>query len=158
MRSRFTMCIAVVLLTMTLDGVHLATAWEPTRLDVLALTTRQQFRSGICSVMGWKQGSMASLAARQDLRDEVCIAMSDGGMSRSERYQILSDAKGVLSPEEFEGFKQSLDRFAPPTPKVAKHSTKAMQKNAPTAAKQKAKLPAGEVFVTDQMASAGSSR
>ncbi len=127
MRCRWLVRIAALLITVLAASWNDAKGWDSLRLDVMSISTRQQFRGTICNVMGWKQGSMASFTARQDLRDEVCIAMSDGQMSRAERFQILSDAQAVLSAEEFAGFKQALDRYTPAPPAVAKRSMKAQQ-------------------------------
>ncbi len=166
MRSRWLVRIAVLLITVLVSGRNDAKGWDGLRLDVISISTRQQFRGTLCHVMGWKQGSMASFTARQELRDEVCIAMSDGRMSRTERFEILSDAQALLSPEEFEGFKQALDRHAPAPAAVAKRSTNnsRMAKSkllpasytqpSPTLPKPLAEaaiIPdaAGEVFVSD---------
>jgi len=76
----------------TVGGVRMAAAGEPSRLT--------------------------ALAARQDLCDEVCIAiaMGDGRLTPGRRYEILSDAKRILKPEEYAGFRQHLDRVSPPPP------------------------------------------
>jgi len=158
MRCPWLVRVAALLLTVFAVSWHDAKGWDALRLDVMSISTRQQFRGTICNIMGWKQGSMASFTARQDLRDEVCIAMSDGHMSRAERFQILSDAQAVLSPEEFSGFKQALDRHAPAPPAVAKRSTNARQavrvaesNPTPQPLPEKTLVPAdaGEAFVSD---------
>jgi hypothetical protein len=61
-------------------------------------------------------GQRAALAARQQLRDEVCVAMVGGYISRAERYTILTHAKDVLKPAEYESFKRAVDRLSPPWP------------------------------------------
>jgi hypothetical protein len=81
---------------------------------------------------------LAALTARQDLCDEVCIARAEGKISPEHRYTILADAKQILKPEEYEGFKRALDRIAPPPPPApTKHASlkrlpKVAQKKSPT--------------------------
>ena len=65
----------------------------------------------------FKPSRLEALAARHDLRDQVCIAMADGRLSAWERAEILTDAKRILHPEEYVAFKRALDRLAPPPPK-----------------------------------------
>jgi hypothetical protein len=88
MQSRLSMRVAIVTMAVLAGSAHLAVAWEP--------------------------GRLTALTARQDLRDQVCIAMSDGQISRGERYTILTNAKAILKPEEYEGLKRSMDRLSPP--------------------------------------------
>jgi hypothetical protein len=85
MRIRFALWPAV-LLTIVGGSINTANGLEPSRL--------------------------AALAARQTLRDEVCIALSDGVISRGEQYSLLVDAKNILTPEEYQSFKQSLARLS----------------------------------------------
>jgi hypothetical protein len=96
MSSRLPLGVAVLLVTIVAGNASVANAWAPSRL--------------------------AALAARQDLRDEVCVAlaMDHGHLSPDKRAEILGDAKNILSPTEFEGFKQALDRLSPPPKKVEK--------------------------------------
>lgn len=139
MPIRLPMGIVAMLLTIMASGARVATAWEPSRLQ--------------------------ALMARQDLRDEVCIAMADGHISRAERYAILADAKNILKPEEYEGFKQTLNRLSPPKSTAAKHPTKvAQKKQSPTMAQHQAPpmadpslapTIAAEVVVPDWVASTG---
>jgi hypothetical protein len=68
------------------------------------------------------QSRLAALAARQDLRDEVCVAMADGHLSAAERYEVLTDARQILKPEEYQGFREALYRLAPRKPAAAKNS------------------------------------
>ncbi len=65
-----------------------------------------------------KPSRLEALAARHDLCDEVCIALADGKLSDWERTEILIDAKRILYPREFTGFKRALDRVAPPPKKI----------------------------------------
>jgi hypothetical protein len=78
----------------------------------------------------FKPSRLAALTARQNLHDDVCIAMTDGRIDRAERYTILSHAKGVLTKQEYEGLKRTMNRLSPPqkaagTPRTAKHSASA---------------------------------
>jgi len=59
-------------------------------------------------------GHLQALAARQDLYDMVCYARAGGSISRFQRAIILTDAKEVLSHEEYLKFKKALDRISPP--------------------------------------------
>jgi hypothetical protein len=82
-------------------------------------------------------GRLAALAARQDLYDEICIARADGKISIENRRTILADAKQILTPQEYEGFRRGFDRIAPPPPPPTKHASvkrlpKVAQKKAPT--------------------------
>jgi hypothetical protein len=94
-------------------GIQPAAGWELGQLNLAAHSARQQLRGVLGGDLGLGQGRYTSLAARQDLRDEVCIAMSDGRLSPDERQQILSDAKRVLKPQEYAAFKQSLEQRSP---------------------------------------------
>jgi hypothetical protein len=151
MRSRLRMGIVAVLTLIVAGGTQVAAAWEPSRL--------------------------AAMAARQQLRDDVCVAMADGQINRFERYLILTDAKRCLKPEEYAGFKESLDRISPPKPATAKKPVKIMQKNlakmvpkkSPPPAQQEAPPPAvtdysrqsdyaTEIAVREPMASTGEER
>jgi hypothetical protein len=83
-------------------------------------------------------GRLAALAARQDLCDEICIARAEGKISPENRYTILADARKILSPEEYAGFRRAFDRIAPPPPPaLAKHTSvkrlpSVAQKKSPT--------------------------
>lgn len=74
---------------------------------------------GLSTAQAWQPSRLTMLAAREDLRDQVCVALSiDGGhISREHRFEILGDAKKILSPKEYEAFRQSLDRISVPPPK-----------------------------------------
>ena len=50
--------------------------------------------------------------------------MADGRITHFERSLILAHAKWILKPEEYQQFKESLDRLSPPTPVAARHPTK----------------------------------
>ena len=108
---------------------------------------------------------------------EIALAIRDHRFEPAEvRVPAGQKVKLVVhnqdsSPEEFESFKRSLDRVAPPPPRVAKHPAKAVR-NPPTVAQPQpmpqpptpvadaslAPTVAAEVFVTDNMASADGSR
>ncbi len=92
-----------------------------------------------------KPSRLQALAARQDLCDEVAIAMADGIITHWERAEILSDAKQILNPEEYASFKRAFERIAPPPPprSAAKHHAKIAGKNVkkPASAKVAGKKP-----------------
>ena len=88
MRIRLPIGVAAVLMVTLATGASPANAGEP--------------------------GRLAALTARQELRDQVCIAMAKGQISRGDRYAILSHAKNILKPEEYEGLKRAMDRISPP--------------------------------------------
>jgi len=70
------------------------------------------------SASAWAKAShLNAMADRHDLRDEVCIALADGVLTQWERAEIMADAQRILSPKEFEGFKQALNRISPPPAK-----------------------------------------
>lgn len=134
MRSQFPLGVVAVLMTIVAGSVSVATAGEPGRLQ--------------------------ALAEREQLRDDVCIAMADGKIDNMERYEMLSHAKVVLKPEEYEGFKRALARLSPPTP--VKHASRAGPAKSAQMAQQKAPsrkkaspAPAKsrEIIVTDEIAS-----
>ncbi len=97
-------------------------------------------------VVGWStrwrsrgnRVSLAALAARQGLLDEVCIAKAEGKISLENRQTILADAKQILSPQEYEGFRRAMDRISPPPPPAPpkqaaiKRLPKVVQKKSPT--------------------------
>jgi hypothetical protein len=159
MQSRLPLGIATVLLTIVAVGAQAAAALEP--------------------------GRLTALAARHELRDEICLAMSDGQIGPIERSIIVSDAKRILSPEEFEGFARAMNRVSPPKSSSAKRpaqmaqkstkvahkgskaapkSTKVVQKKAPSAVQQAAAALDGSsptltipasVILPDNVASSG---
>jgi len=92
------------------------------------LMTMTIMAGGIQPATAGHSGQLAALAARQDLRDKVCIAMTDGHISRAQRHTLLADAKEILKPEEYQGFKRALDRLSPPKPVPKPHSTKVAHK------------------------------
>jgi hypothetical protein len=55
----------------------------------------------------------AALAARQDLRNRVLTAMSDGKLTPAERTAILSKAKDMLSAKEYVGLVTTINRLSP---------------------------------------------
>ena len=78
---------------------------------------------------GNESGRLAAFAARQDLCDMICYFKAGGSISQANRVLILNRAKSVLSHEEYQTFKQTLDRIAPPKPKLKhKHVAKTAQK------------------------------
>jgi hypothetical protein len=86
----------------------------------MALAARQDLH--LAALTG-QRSRFAAIAARHDLRDEVCLAMADGRMTGAERYQIMSDAKRILKPEEYVGFQRAVDRMTRPQSGAAKHSS-----------------------------------
>lgn len=108
MQNRLSVGVAALLLTLVASSTHIATAGEP--------------------------GRLAAFAARQDLCDQISLAMADGQIDRAERYTILLNAKPILKPDEYESFKHTMNRVSPPVP-VAKHSTKS--RKLPTLAQKK---------------------
>jgi len=95
---------------------------------------------------GWDMGRLARFAARQDLRDEVCVAMADGVVTPQEKSELLGDAKKILSAEELTAFQRFMDRLCPPK-KTAKHSKNArMQtvKRTPAPSKKSQAAPPAE--------------
>jgi hypothetical protein len=107
MRIRLPLGVAAVLMTILANGTPIAAA-EPSRL--------------------------AAFSARQELRDEVCVAMAGGQISRGDRYAILSHAKTILKPEEYEGLKRAMDRVSPPKPATVKRSTRTVVNASPWSA------------------------
>lgn len=77
----------------------------------------------VASATAAAPGRLSTFAARQNLCDKVSMAMADGQIDRAERFALLSDAKEILKPEEYESFKRSIDRASPPVP-VTKRSMK----------------------------------
>jgi hypothetical protein len=131
-QSRWSVGMLGVLLILLADGLQVATAWETGH--PLALAARQDL--SLAAMMGQPSRLMA-LTARQDLRDEVCVAMADGRITRSERYQILADARRILKGEEYEAFKRSLDRAMTPKSAAAKMLPIVSQGKSPPAERPK---------------------
>ena len=81
MQNRKSSAVLAILVTISLGIVSVADAWDGLgRLDLKALSARQQVRNAVDSVgslCGIKQSPRSAIAARQDLQNEVCIAMSD---------------------------------------------------------------------------------
>ena len=126
---------------------------------------------GIAEITAQGQGHLAALSARQQLRDEVCIAMADGRITHFERHLILAHARRILQPEEYQQFKESLDRLSPPTPVAARRPAKLAWvdglKGRPATVQHEARSPAepssastasAEIIVTDHVASAFAAR
>jgi hypothetical protein len=111
------------------------------RWGIASLSLMTILAGGVTVAAAQGPGHLAALAARQKLRDEVCVAMSDGHISRIERYLILGDAKKILKSEEYAGFKQSLDRLSPPMPAPTRYPTQvAQRKPASTAQRNPSRL------------------
>jgi hypothetical protein len=60
----------------------------------------------------------AAFAAKQDLKNRVLAAMSDGKISSAERTEILSSAKDILSAKEYVGLVTTMNRLSPPDKSV----------------------------------------
>ena len=95
MQSRFLIRIAAVLMTMAAGGTPVAQAGD--RDNLVPLTVA----GGMAEITAQGQGHLAALSARQQLRDEVCIAMADGRVTHFECYLILAHARRILKPEEY---------------------------------------------------------
>jgi hypothetical protein len=54
------------------------------------------------------------LAAKQQLKAQVQIAMADGIITSLERAEILNDARDILTVKEYESLKATMDRLSPP--------------------------------------------
>jgi hypothetical protein len=81
---------------------------------------------------GVHRSHLATLAAKQALCDEVCVAMSKGYLTLSDRAEILADARKALTAEEYPAFKRALDQIVP-SPNAAPKYT-AQVKPSPNAA------------------------
>ncbi|MBN1393913.1 MAG: hypothetical protein JW959_02695 [Pirellulales bacterium] len=89
-----------------------------------------------------KPSRLEALAARQQLRDMVCIAMADGQLSAYERSEILLEAKQILYPDEYRAFQQALDRALPARKKsVAKRTAEKPRQKPPVKTNQEASQP-----------------
>jgi hypothetical protein len=152
MHSQFPIRIAAMFILMAAGATQVAPAWEDSHIATLTLV------GGITQVTPRGRGHLASLTARQQLRDEVCIAMADGRISRLERYVILANARRVLRPEEYLAFTQSLDRLPSSTPAAVRHPVKVAQDSAqtqpPTTAPDEAPSPPDETPLPPVEASA----
>jgi hypothetical protein len=117
MRIRFPLGIALVLAG-TLAGSALGSEWD--RLAAAANTDWSRLLMAAGSVpgkLGMDRGRLGTIAARQDLRDKVAVAVADGHLSRPERADILAKARSILEPEEYRAFKYALNRNWPPPKK-----------------------------------------
>jgi hypothetical protein len=107
MSSRLPLRLSIFLFAILVSGASVATAWPTSRL--------------------------MALAARQDLSDEVrvALALGHGHISPTKRTIILMDAQKTLDPKEFEAFHRAFDRVAPPPPPrpVAKHPNSMAQQS-----------------------------
>jgi hypothetical protein len=160
MQSRFVVRIAAVLMTMATGGTRVAPAGD--RDNLVPLTVA----GGIAEITAKGPGHLAALSARQQLRDQVCIAMADGRITHFERSLILANARRILKPEEYTQFRESLDRLSPPMPGAARRLPKlawggarreppaTVQPEAPSPAQHStASTASAEVIVTDRVAS-----
>jgi hypothetical protein len=111
--------------------VQAATAWESKRPLTVSLN------ENVLTLLGTGPSRLTALTVRQDLCDMVSIAKSDGRISQSERSLILSEARGVLKPEEYASFRQSFEQLSPPLPVEVKHSMKFAKKKGSSASKTK---------------------
>ncbi len=134
----------------------------PMGIAALLLAT---IAAGPAAAFEIKLSRLEALAARQGLRDMVCIAMADGRVSVQERTVILMDAKNILYPEEYRIFKRAFNRVSPPPKKrVARHPVKTARKQPAPKPRPTAKpavgpslgpvIPAGAIL-PDRMASIG---
>jgi hypothetical protein len=106
LRRHWTSLVAVSL-AMGFGAVQQAAAWDRDNIIPLMLTGR------LAELTAQGPGRLAKLSARQQLNDQVCIAMADGRISRFERSMLLASARQVLTPEEFVVFRQSIDQSTP---------------------------------------------
>lgn len=164
MRNRLPLLIAATVLTVTAGVAQVATAWEWGRLDLGALSVRQQLRGTIKNTFGVKPNPRTALAARQDLRDEVCMAMADGRLNSMERRWILNDAKEILTKEEYPSFRQWINRLSPPPKTSVRRTVKTVRKEKEVATTLTIKKPAPEptiptnILRAERMASMGRAR
>jgi hypothetical protein len=113
MRCRSLWGITAVLVTLAAGSGDVASAANRDNLLPLKLPRN------VTTLTAEMPGHRAALDTRQQLRDQVCVAMADGRISPFERSRILGNAKQVLSEEEYWTFEASLDRISPPTPTSA---------------------------------------
>jgi hypothetical protein len=152
MQSRFLIRIAAVLATIIAGGTQAALAGD--RDNLIPLTVA----GSIAELTAQGGGHLSALSARQQLRDEVCIALADGRITHFERSLILSHARRILKPEEYAQFRASLDPLAPPMPEAAPRPPKIAWSKVligpPTTVRRRSpSAPSAEVMVTDHMAS-----
>ena len=79
---------------------------------------------GMAEITAQGEGRLAALSARQQLRDEVCIAMADGRITHFERSLILAHAKWILKPEEYAAVQGISRSFVAAAPVAVRHPTK----------------------------------
>ena len=126
MRSRLSIRLAALLIVVAAGWTPVANGLEPDWLMQSAALNPDQWMP----LTTFKPSRLVALTARQKLHDDVCIAMADGRIDPAERFAILSHAKGVLTKQEYEGLKRSMDRLSPPqkaadTPPIAEQSVSA---------------------------------
>ena len=128
MRSRFSIGLTTLLIVVATASTPVANGLELGGLaQPVALNPDQWIPFNT-----FEPSRLAALTARQNLHDEVCIAMADGQIDPAERFAILTHAKGVLTHPEYEGLKRAMNRLSPPqkaanVPNVAKRSAIAMR-------------------------------
>ena len=126
MRSRLPITLAALLIVVAAGWTPVANGLEPGWLgESVALNPGQWIPFNM-----FKPSRLVALTARQNLRDDVCIAMNDGQIDPVERFTILSHAKEVLTRREYEGLKRTMERLSPPqkaagTPPIAERSVSA---------------------------------
>ncbi|MBN2580697.1 MAG: hypothetical protein JXB10_17055 [Pirellulales bacterium] len=81
---------------------------------------RISYIAGIAACLGLSAGTnllatppigVGALTARQNIKDKVITALSDGSISPRERADILMKAETILQPQEMEGLQRTLDRL-----------------------------------------------
>jgi hypothetical protein len=122
MGIRLSVGVAALLIAILANDVGVATAGEP--------------------------GRLAAFTARKELRDEVCIAMAGGHISRADRYTILVKAKAILKPEEYEGLKRAMDRLSP-SPAIAARKTAVAAQTASRSSEQATAMHAYSPLASD---------
>jgi len=120
MRSRLSIRLAALLIVVAAGWTPVANGLELGWLgQSVALNPNQWIPFNT-----FKPSRLAALTARQNLHDDVCIALNDGRIDPVERFTILSHAKGVLNRQEYEGLKRTMNRLSSPqkaadTPHIA---------------------------------------
>jgi hypothetical protein len=85
------------------------------QLPICALTVLMAWAANGLPLWASDQpGRLEPLAERQQIRDDVAIAMADGRIDNVERFVILNRAHSVLKPQEYAGLKQAMNRLSPP--------------------------------------------
>ena len=124
MQSRLPISMAAVLTTLIAGVASTAAAMELPSLSAVAV--RQAMDDVWTST--WEPPRLVALAARHDLRDEVCFAQADGRITRLERYIILTDAKKILTPDQYKAFRRAFYQLPsqehPPAKHTAERTTK----------------------------------